>query len=114
MAFVDFNKLRLQTHVAFRTVLALTESTPPPFVAPNPALATFTDLERVAGVVQTAQVDLGLFTPADQALVAGVNATLQGILADGPANFDASDVGTLLVSALDVVNALRRVPCQKF
>lgn len=113
--FLDFGKLRLQTHIAFRTALALTEtSAPPPFVGPNPSLATFTDLQRVAGVVQTGQVDLGLFTPADQTLIAGISTTLQGLLADGPGAFDSADVGTLLLSALDTVNALRRVACQKF
>jgi hypothetical protein len=68
---------------------------------------------RVAAVVHTGQVDLGLFTPADQALVASVDATLQGILAAGPGAFDAGDVGTLLGSAINVVDALRRVPCRR-
>jgi hypothetical protein len=113
--FLDFPKLRLQTHIAFRTTLALTETdAPPAFVPPSPALATFADLERVAGVVQAGQVDLGLFSPADQTLIANVNTTLQGILAAGPGAFDAGDVGTLLGSAINVVDALRRVPCQVF
>jgi hypothetical protein len=113
--FLDFKKLRRQTHIAFRTAAALTEtSTPPPFVAPNPALATFTDLERVAAIVRSARRDVGLFQPADQALAMDVDATLQQLVADGPAAFDAADVGTLLQAAIDTVNALRRVPCQKF
>ena len=113
--YVDFPKLRLQTHIAFRTALALSETNAPPsFAPPNPALATWTDLLRVAELVQTAQVDLALFSPADQALLAGINTTLQGIVADGEAAFDSGDVGTLLTSAINVVSALRRVPCQKF
>ena len=43
-----------------------------------------------------------------------LDTTLQALVADGPAPFDAGDVGTLLGSAINVVNALRRVPCQKF
>lgn len=113
--FVDFAKLRVQTHIAFRTALALGEtSTPPAFVPPNPALATFADAQRVANAVAMGQVDLALFTPADQTLLTGIDTTLQGIVADGPGAFDATDVGTFLGAAIDVVNALRRVPCQKF
>jgi aminopeptidase YwaD len=112
---LDFPKLRAQTRIAFRTALALTETaSPPAFVAPNPALATFSDAERVANLVQAAQADLGLFTPADQAFMATTNATLQGIVAAGAGAFDAGDVGTLLGSAINVVSAFRRVPCQKF
>lgn len=115
MKFMDFRKLRLQTHIAFRTTLALTEtSSPPPFVGPSPTLATFTDLERVAAVLETGRVDLGLFTPADQALLEGIDTTLQGLVAEGAGAFDANDVTTLLTSAISTVNALRRVPCQKF
>ena len=34
---LDFKKLRLQTHIAFRTALALTETnTPPPFAGAEP------------------------------------------------------------------------------
>lgn len=76
--------------------------------------ASFTDLERVAGVVAAGQVDLDFFSPADQALLQGINTTLQGLVADGPGAFDAQDVGTVLQAAIDTVNALRRVPCQKF
>ncbi len=113
--FVDFGKLKLQTHIAFRTAIALTEtSTPPPFAGPNPNLASFADLQRVAALVQTGQADLGLFPPADQTLFANLDSTLQAILADGEAAFDSGDVGTLLGGAVNAVNAFRRVPCQKF
>jgi hypothetical protein len=113
--FVDFAKLRLQTHIAFRTALALTETnTPPTFMAPSGSLATFSDLQRVASVVQAVQADLGLLTPTDQTLLTNLDPTLQAILADGPGAFDSTDVGTLLGGAINVVNAFRRVPCQKF
>jgi hypothetical protein len=113
--FVDFGKLRLQTHIAFRTALDLTETdTPPTFVPTNPALATFTDLQRVAALVLATQADLALFPPADQTLIANTNTTLQAILADGPGAFDGTDVGVLLSSAINTVNALRHVTCSKF
>ena len=113
--FVDWKKLRRQTHIAFRTVLGLTETDAPPgFVAPAASLARFDDLERVAAILQRGKADLSLFTPADQALLTAHDATLQRLLADGPGAFDAADVATLLGVAIDVVNALRHVPCQKF
>ena len=112
--FIDFKKLRRQTHIAFRTAAALTETaSPPPFVAPSLG-ATFTDLERVAAIVQAGVADITLLQPADQALATSIDATLQTLVAEGPAAFDAADVGTLLGAAIETVNALRRVPCQKF
>jgi hypothetical protein len=113
--YLDFKKLKLQTHIAFRTALALTETnTPPTFVPPNAGFATFSDLQRVAGVVARGQADLALFSPADQTLLSGIDTTLAGLVAEGPGAFDSTDVSTLLTSAINVVSALRRVPCQKF
>jgi hypothetical protein len=113
--YLDFKKLKRQTHIGFRTAAALTETdAPPPFAGPEPALARFEDLERVAEVVQAGQADLGLFSAADQATLSALNATFQTLVAEGPAAFDSTDVGTLLQGAIDTVNALRRVPCQRF
>ena len=113
--FVDFKKLRRQTHIGFRTAAALTETASPPgFVPPSLQLATFTDLERVGAIVAAGRVDLGLLQPADQALATSIDANLRAMIADGPAAFDQADVATLLQAGIDTVNALRRVPCQKF
>jgi len=113
--YVDFKKLKCQTHVGFRTAMALTETDTPPTSGPqNPNGASFSDLERVAGVVAKRRADLALFSEADQALVQSIDATLQALVADGPAAFDGQDVGTLLGAAIQTVDALRRVPCQKF
>jgi hypothetical protein len=113
--FLDFKKLRRQTHIGFRTAAALTEAASPlPFAPPYSGLATFTDLQRVAAIVQSGRADVALLQPADQATAMALDATLQGMVAAGPAAFDFVDVGTLLQGAIDLVNALRRVPCQKF
>ena len=113
--YLDWDKLKLQTHIAFRTALALTEtSSPPAFAGPNPATASFSDLEQVADAVHRAQADLALFSPADQTLMAGVDTTLQSMVAAGPGAFGPAQVGSLLANAINVVNAFRRVPCQKF
>jgi hypothetical protein len=112
---VDFGKLKVQTHIAFRTALALSETNAPPaFAGPNPNAASFDDLLRVADAVQKAQADLALFTPADPTLMANAHATLQGLVAAGPGAFGSTQVSTLLGTAINVVSAFRRVPCQKF
>jgi hypothetical protein len=51
-------------------------------------------------------------SPADQTLLSGIDAAPQGLVAAGADAFDGNDVPTLLFAAADVVNALRRVPCQ--
>jgi hypothetical protein len=113
--YIDWKKLKRQTHIGFRTAAALAEmETPPGFVEPLAPPATFDDLTRVAAVVAAGQADLAFFSPADQTLVQGIHTTLQGLVADGPGLFEPADVNTLLQSAIEVVNALRRVPCQKF
>lgn len=81
---LDWKKLRRQTHIAFRTVLALTEAhTPPRFAGVSPALATFTDLQRVAAVVAAARTDLALFAEPDRPTVERLAVTLQAMVADG-------------------------------
>jgi hypothetical protein len=113
--YIDWKKLKRQTHIGFRTAMALAETdTPPVFAGPNPNGASFSDLERVAGVVVKGRADLGLFSSADQSLVQSIDETLQGLVAEGPAAFGPGDVGTLLGAAIQTVEALRRVPCQKF
>lgn len=112
---VDFRKLKTQSHIAFRTSVALAETaTPPTFVPPNPDLAVYSDLLVVAGVVQAALADLSLLTPADQSTITSADATFQQLIADGPAAFDSDDALTLLFTTIDLVDVLSRVPCAKY
>jgi len=113
---LDFKKLKRQTHIAFRVAAALSETdTPPPFVDPAglPA-ATYTDLQGVARIVRQGQADLAFFSAEDQATFTALDADLQVRVADGPEAFDGVDATRVLLGAADTVNALRRVPCQKF
>jgi hypothetical protein len=43
----------------------------------------------------------------------GLDATLNQMVADGPAAFDSSDVGTLLNTALQTIGAIKTLPCSK-
>ena len=112
---VDFAKLEKQGKIAFRLVRSLADTaTPPSFSAPSAALATFEDAVVLNDVIDAGVADLSLFSAADQATVLQVQADLNAIVADGPGNFDSGDVTTLLLSALDVLDVLTRIPCDGF
>jgi len=112
---VDFRKLAVESHIAFRSTAALAESSPPPtFVPPNPALAVYTDALRIADVVQLGQADVAMFSSADQTAFATANAQLQALVAAGPGAFDGTSAGTLIGIAVQLVNLLTHVSCQQF
>jgi hypothetical protein len=85
-----------------------------PFRGPNPALASYQDAVSVHDVFTRAQADLALFSPADQALLTGILTSLTPIVQAGPGAFDQADVGVVLGAALNGIDALTRLPCQKF
>jgi len=112
-ALVNFPKLRAQSRIAFRLVVALAETTTSPtFTPPDPALATYADAVVLNEVVHRGGADLALFPPSDQALLQGTDAGLAAIVADGPAQFDAGDVSTLLGDAVQTLAALARLGCR--
>src|SRR5207253_9705238 len=104
---VDFCKLQAQSRLAFRVVATLAETaTPPTFVRPNPALATYDHAVVLSEVVHQGSADAALFSLADQATLQNIDAQLAAIVADGPAAFDANDVGSLLGDAVQVLGVL--------
>jgi len=112
---VDFAKLRTQSRIVYRTVLALAEAEDrPEFVAPSPQLATYDDAVALAATLAAGMADVGLFSAADQELIRTTDARLAGIVADGRDAFDAEDVGAVLAAALDTLGALERLGCRKF
>jgi hypothetical protein len=111
---VNTRKLKAQSRIAYRVTLSLTEAaTTPPFRAPNPALAVYADAVSLRHAVGLGQADLGLFAPPEQTLLQGLDATLNQMVADGPAGFDSSNVGTLLNTALQTIGAIKTLPCSK-
>jgi hypothetical protein len=112
---VDFAKLRAQSRIAYRTVLALAEGDGrPEFFAPSAQLATYDDAVSLATTLAAGRADVGLFSAADQELIRAADARLERIVADGPAAFDGDDVGAVLSAALDTLAALERLGCRKF
>ena len=113
---VNFDKLAQQSQLGYRIVVALAEAaTPPTFVPPNPALATFEDAVSVQSVLNTAfPADLALFSPADQAALTGFELQIDQVVSDGPSAFDAADVNTVLGAAGTLIRTLTNTGCQAF
>lgn len=115
VSVVDFGKLEKQTKIGLKATLSLIETdTPPPFVMPGAPLATFEDATVINDVVNNAIVDLGLFSPTDQATILQFQSDLNAIVADGPGNFDNADVTTLLFGTIDIVDILTNIDCDGF
>ncbi len=112
---VDTRKLAIQSRIAFRLTAALAETVaPPPFRDPNPALATYADAVNVNRVFSLSLPDQGLFTPADRAALLQIQHDLAAVVQGGPQAFGPQQVGTLLNAAVVGIDALTRVPCQRF
>jgi len=112
---IDFFKLQSQSRLAFRVVTTLAETaTPPTFVPPNPALATYADAVVISDVVHQGSADATLFSPTDQASLQTVDAQLAAIVADGPGAFDGNAVGTLLGDTVQVLGILTRNGCHAY
>ena len=115
VAVVDFAKLEQQSRTAYETTLALANAvTPPGFVAPSSALATFADAVIIDEVLTAGLADLALFSPTDQTQLMQIQAEVHAIVADGAANFDSSDVLTVLTDTIDVVGLLTHTACDGF
>ncbi len=111
---VDQGKLQEQTGIALELTRSLASDTAPPtFVAGAPA-ATFDDAVVLLGLVTAAAPDLGMFTPAQQATMLGIEADLTAIITDGAAAFGADDIGATLVSALNLVSLLTAGECDGY
>lgn len=115
VSVVDFDKLHTQSKIGFKLTRSLIETdTPIPFVQPAAPLASFEDATVINDVINGSIVDLALFTPGDQATILQFQSDLNAIVADGPGNFDNSDVTTLLLGTLDVVDILTNIDCDGF
>ncbi len=111
---VDFGKLALQLRISMDVTLGLIETDTRPTFAPPVVLATFEDAVVINDVINDGIADLALFSPADQAILLAAQATLNAMVADGPGNFDAADIGTLLANTLQLVTLITRQECDGF
>ncbi len=114
VGLVDFPKLAVQARIGFRVVVDLAQAeTPPVFVEPNAALATYDDAAAIAEVVRSGARDRFLLPSDARALLATVGADLEAILARGRASFGAPDAATVLDGALALIDVLTSLDCPR-
>jgi len=110
---VDFRKLEFQAKMGFDVVHALVEGDRVPFSGSTP-IATFEDAVAINNVANRAIADISRFDPSQQATLLQFHDNLNAIVARGPANFGAADVGTLLSGAASAVSLLSTGKCDGF
>ncbi|MGH7785530.1 MAG: M28 family metallopeptidase [Candidatus Binatia bacterium] len=114
-AVVDFGKLEDQIRRGYEVTLALANATAPPtFVPPASPLANYGDAVVLDEILTAGLDDLGLFSAGDQTDLIQIQSTIHMIVLDGPGAFDNSDVTTLLLSTVDVIDILTRTACDAF
>jgi hypothetical protein len=115
VAVVDFTKLDRQTRLGYELAMSLADvASPPTYAGQNPTLASFSDAEIIDDVLTTGLADLALFGPADQMELQQTQAEIAAIVAGGAANFDSTDVSTLLNDTAGVIDLLTRTACDGF
>ena len=114
LEIVDFDKLRAQSKIAFRTVVELAERAErPKFVAPS-LLATYDDAVALSSTLQSALLDVALFSTKDQVLMKMLGAGVQNVVAAGPESFGVVGVGVVLAAAGQTLSALEQGGCRRF
>jgi hypothetical protein len=111
---VDYGKLRRQMGTALRLTRDLADTDEPPTFTAAPTPVTYGDAVALQVVGDRLLQGLGRFTPAQQATLVGFTTTLDAIVAAGPAEFGADDIGTIAGNTLAVVNLLTSGPCDGF
>jgi hypothetical protein len=115
VSVVDFPKLEKQTRAAYDLALTLANAvTPPSFVAPSSALATFADAQIINEALTAGLADLALFNAADQLQLTQIQSDVAAIVAAGPGSFDSTAVITLLTDTVTLVNLLTHTACDGF
>jgi hypothetical protein len=99
--------------MGFDVVHALVEGDRVPFSGSTP-IATFEDAVAINNVANRAIADISRFDPSQQATLLQFHDNLNAIVARGPANFGAADVGTLLSGAASAVSLLSTGKCDGF
>ena len=113
VSVVDWGKLDKQVAIATRLTKDLVAGPKATFV-PDAPLATYADAASLADVVNAAVVDLGRFNAAQQQQLQDFRTLLNQVVADGPANFDSTDIPPLLNGAVNAVNLLTSGDCDGF
>jgi hypothetical protein len=115
VAIVDFEKLALQSAMAFRTVVELADAETAPAFVPPSAAPTYDDaLSLQQALTPGVPADLGLFPSDVQLELLDLQDRIDSIVADGPAAFETADALALLLGAGVLINRLTELPCPSF
>lgn len=110
---VDYRKLRFEAKIGVDVVQAIVAGDRMPFSGTGP-IATFEDAVTLNPVANKTVADIGRFDPSNQAALLKFRDDLNTMVAAGPANFGADDVGTLLTDTASWVNILSTGQCDGF
>ncbi len=111
---VDFGKLRQQATIAFDVTRRLAQTRHVPTFVPGTPAATFDDAVALAKVTNTGLPDLDRFPEPQRSQLLKWRDDLNAIVAAGPAQFDAADIGTILTGAVSAVSSLTLGDCDGF
>jgi Zn-dependent M28 family amino/carboxypeptidase len=114
VAVVDIPKLHEQSKTAQRLAIDLADRDDKPTFVTGLPLATFADAQSVQSLVHQFEPDIGTFSPADQQTLLARIATIDSVVAAGPAEFDNDAMTSMLLAANDIVNLLTTGPCDGF
>ena len=110
---VDHTKLKQQVGTARRLVVDLATTSSPPVFASGQPVATYADAATLADVANRF-VEVDDLPPAVRTEVLAHRDAVNGVVADGEGAFDSGDITTVLLAALDMVEALTYGPCEGF
>ena len=111
---VDFWKLDQQVKIGYKVAKSLIEADGRPAFSPTNPLATFNDALALQGVTNGAISDITRFTADQQQQLLTFRDDLNAIVAAGAANFDDTDVATLIGGAATAVGILTTGTCDGF
>ena len=113
-AVLDIHKLQDQRDIGVALIDDLASgATTPTFDGAAP-LATYDDAVVIHTLLEQGLADIDRFSAGDAATLTSLETTLQTMVDDGAAAFDAADQGTLLISSLTLVDLLTSGDCDGF
>jgi hypothetical protein len=114
VAAVDFTKLGREIDKGEALARAVADAaTAPRYVAGTPP-ATFEDARAMLAVLRRGEPDLTRFPPDVKPALDTYLADVQAMVDAGPGAFDGDAIATLLGGAIQLVDALTKLPCDAF
>lgn len=114
VAALDADKLGHQRDIGLGLVAGLANQNQSASLVADAPLATYADAQALRGAIDSAQVDLGRFTPAQQSTLLTIQANIGAIVDAGPGAFDQAAISTLLGAGLQLTQILSSGPCESF